>query len=625
MGQIGLGYALRGILGVNTVVHNLACTPTVPASLQVTIGVGAIYTLDTLDTVAYSDLGLDQSQIIKQGLLLSPTTLTITPPGTSGQSQVYLVEAILSDIDTGSAVLPYYNATNPGAPFSGPGNNGMSQFTTRSVQCTIALKAGAAAPTGSQVTPTPDAGYTGLYAITVVNGQTAITSGNIVLQPTAPFFPTLPSVPNDVQTSAWTYFPDQGVQNAMVATMYPPITSLVPGTGVSVRAAFGNTGIATLNLNGTGAQPIHRANGANLSSGDYNAGQIVSLMWDGAAFQIINFFGFTASTTNNNNFVISIPFAVDSGSINAMTGLYSPALTSLAAGQTVEIQVSNTNTGASTLICNALAAKPILQNGVPLLPRALVAGQVVLMVFDGTSFQLMNTRWPYQTWDTATAPGSDQFLAIGDQVNITFTGALSIPLKIATVPGAYEIVFTLSIGSAVGLDCDVFLMPNNVQQSSNPGFWNSQIVSNNVNNNTFPYMNNSVGPGLAVNPNVGPSSTLWYDTGNPSANVADNAGLAGTFWFDMFLNQQLPPAFGDTGIDSGPVIIKAYCSTFTNAKQIMWNGVICPAPSIGWSRWWDRTTAWTSLGTLGVTAERLGLAPQYLSAVSGVVTIKRWA
>lgn len=622
MGQIGLGYAMRGILGVNTVVHNLACNPTQPASLQVGIGVGAIYTLDTLDAAAYSDLGLDQSQIIKQGILANPILLTITPPVTSGQSQVYLVEAILSDIDTGSSVLPYYNATNPTAPFSGPGNNGMSQYTTRSVQCTIALKAGAAAPTGSQVTPTPDAGYTGLYAITVVNGQTQITSVNIVLQPTAPFFPTLPAVPNDVQTSAWTYCVDGAggapVVNAMVATVYPPITSLVPGTAVLVRAGLGNTGVATLNLNGTGAQPIHRANGSNLSSGDYNAGEIIAVVWDGAAWQIINFFGFTATTTNNNTFTLTIPFAVDSGSVNAMIGLFSPALTSLPAGQFVEVQVGNTNTGDSTLVCNALAAKGIRQNGFVLQPRALVAGQIVAMVFDGTFFQIINARWPYVLFDTSSPPGTDLSMAIGDQVTITFTGALQIPLKIASVQGIYEITVALSASNV--FDPSWFLFPNNVQlAASGDSFWN--YVTGNAVNTQQPFVSSFTTPGAVT---VGPGTIVFTD-GN-TGNGPSPGNTAGGFSCNPFLlnTADFRNVMGANATDFGPMIGKLTISTFTAHKAVFWAGGLPGGAFSAYSRWWDASTAWTSLGTFGV-AFCSNIPPLQYGTISGALAIKRLA
>src|SRR5215469_5071387 len=393
-GMVGLGYAMRGILGTNTVVHNLTCAPTVPASLQVTVGVGAIYTLDQTDATAYSDSGTDTHQIVKQGILADPVTLTITPPGTPGYSQVFLVEAILSDIDSGAAVLPYYNASNPSQPYSGPGNDGMSQYTVRSVQCTIALKAGNPAPTGSQVNPAPDTGYTGLYFITVINGQTQITGTNIVLNTFAPFFPTLPSVPNGVQTNLWTYCVDTGTVNALAATIYPPVTQLVPGTGVLLRIANANTGNVTFNLNALGAQPVHRANGAQLASGDINPNELLALVWDGSAWQTLNFFGFTSTTTNNNTYTINIPFAVDSGSINAVVGIFSPVIASLAAGLTVEVQIVNTNSGDSTLTCNTLPAKHIQRNGALLQPRDLLAGTIAVFVYDGTYFQLVNARWP---------------------------------------------------------------------------------------------------------------------------------------------------------------------------------------------------------------------------------------
>jgi len=92
-------------------------------------------------------------------------------------------------------VLSYYNSANPAQPFSGPSNSGSSNYTQRLCRCSVALKAGAAASTGTQTTPSPDSGYVGLFAITVANGQTQITSSSIAQLATAPFFPALPAVP----------------------------------------------------------------------------------------------------------------------------------------------------------------------------------------------------------------------------------------------------------------------------------------------------------------------------------------------------------------------------------------------------------------------------------------------
>ncbi|MHA0110713.1 hypothetical protein ACXYUI_26650, partial [Klebsiella pneumoniae] len=50
----------------------------------------------------------------------------------------------------------------------------------------LSAKAGISATTGSQVTPSPDSGYVGIAVVTVANGQTTITSGNITAYTSAP-------------------------------------------------------------------------------------------------------------------------------------------------------------------------------------------------------------------------------------------------------------------------------------------------------------------------------------------------------------------------------------------------------------------------------------------------------
>ena len=187
--MIGLGFALQAILGGSTVVDGLACTPTSPASQQVLVAQGSIYSTVNVDGTAFGSLGSDTShQILKQGLTaLGNTAFTCAAPSTSGQSINYLIQGEYQDIDGGSTVLPYYNASNPAVAFNGPANSGTSQNTVRQGKLVLNLKAGASATTGTQVTPTPDAGFTGLWVVSVANGITAITSGMITKYPGAPF------------------------------------------------------------------------------------------------------------------------------------------------------------------------------------------------------------------------------------------------------------------------------------------------------------------------------------------------------------------------------------------------------------------------------------------------------
>jgi hypothetical protein len=192
--MFGLGFMAQAAIGPNTGVSGFALSPTGPASLSVIVGAGSIYSVETADATAYGVLGTDATSIVKQGLLTVPVTLTVTPPTTSGFSQVYIVQVDYDDVDTGTTLVPFFNSANPSAPSSSTEN------TIRQGQAVIELKAGTAAPTGSQTTPAPDAGFTALWAITVANGATTVTSANwqqlsVNGSPFgAPWFPNLESL-----------------------------------------------------------------------------------------------------------------------------------------------------------------------------------------------------------------------------------------------------------------------------------------------------------------------------------------------------------------------------------------------------------------------------------------------
>jgi hypothetical protein len=237
--MMAIGAFAQAIIGSNMSVAGLQIAPTTPASLAVTIGTGSIYALDQVDASAYSTLGTNSAVITKQGLLLSPALLNITPPPTPGYSQVYLVEATYSDVDAGGQVLPYYNSGNPQQPYAGPANSGVSQFTVRQGVCTISLKAGVAAPTGSQSAPSPDAGYVGLWLITVANGQTTITSANWKQYTPSSFIQALGAVAGIMIGSITSYF------SAGTYT-YTPSTS---GYDLVILTGAGGGGGATSNTN----------------------------------------------------------------------------------------------------------------------------------------------------------------------------------------------------------------------------------------------------------------------------------------------------------------------------------------------------------------------------------------
>jgi hypothetical protein len=186
--MVALGYLAQATLGGAPIADGLACTPTAPASLTVSIGPGSVTVPSVIDSTAFGSLPADAiDPLVKMGIVTTPTTFTLTPPGTSGQSINYLIQASLLETDTTPVVLPYYNAANPAQPYSGPANDGDAQNTQRLQRVQFQLKPGAPANAGAQITPPIDSGWIGLYVITVNFGQSQVTAGNIAIVPGAPF------------------------------------------------------------------------------------------------------------------------------------------------------------------------------------------------------------------------------------------------------------------------------------------------------------------------------------------------------------------------------------------------------------------------------------------------------
>jgi hypothetical protein len=186
--MIAIGVLAQAVLGSNSVVDGLVCSPTAPASLTITVGPGSITQLLVVDALAYGSLSADTADpLLKIGINLAPITFSLTSPTTSGQSVSYLIQASFLESDVTPVVLPYYNSANPAQPYSGPSNSGVAQNTQRIQRVQLQLKAGAPANTGSQATPPVDNGWVGLYVITVGYGQSAVNASGIATLPTAPF------------------------------------------------------------------------------------------------------------------------------------------------------------------------------------------------------------------------------------------------------------------------------------------------------------------------------------------------------------------------------------------------------------------------------------------------------
>lgn len=286
-----LGMLIQAVLGTATTVDGLACTPTTPASLGVLVGPGSIYSQENLESTAYSSLPADTAhQIVKQGIALDNTSLICPAPVTTGQSVVYLVQAKYQDEDTGAEILEYYNPDDPEHPYSGPDNSGASQYTIRKGSCIVSVKAGIPATTGTQVAPAPDAGYTGLYAVTVANGQTTITSPNIQQLASAPFIGTkLPNLLSAIQQDAPNYAQDtSGAANTITVTLSPAPAALTDGMPIRVKVANASTGATVMNVNGLGNVACKTPSGGNFGANTVVANGVYTFVYDanGNRFQL---------------------------------------------------------------------------------------------------------------------------------------------------------------------------------------------------------------------------------------------------------------------------------------------------------------------------------------------------
>lgn len=283
--MIGLAKLAAGVLGANTFLNGLTCIPDSPASLNVNVGAGEIYSLQNIDATAYSSLAADTTHsILKQGIRLDGGLLSCPAPGTTGQSINYLIQVTYQEIDTGATVLPYYNSSNPSQAYSGPANAGTAQNTVRTGVCTVAAKAGVPATTGSQTTPAPDAGYTGAYVVTVAYGQTQITAPNITTYAGAPFLPAAGLVIGGLQGAVCTISAAGGTSDAITGSYTPGIATLTNGMSLFVRATAANatkTPTFTPNSGVIAAKTIVKGPGVALAVGDIaGGGHWIELQYD---------------------------------------------------------------------------------------------------------------------------------------------------------------------------------------------------------------------------------------------------------------------------------------------------------------------------------------------------------
>jgi hypothetical protein len=156
--------------GVNVVVQ-----PSVSNSI------GTLYQLLPEETSGFggypSGVGVflpaDATQVMIQGTIAQATSAIgpLSPPLTTGQSITYLVECNILTVDTTSQPVNIVSAGGSVTPSTA------NRDRVDTVNCQG--KAGVAATTGTQVTPTVDTGYVAVASVAVPFGTSTITNGMI--------------------------------------------------------------------------------------------------------------------------------------------------------------------------------------------------------------------------------------------------------------------------------------------------------------------------------------------------------------------------------------------------------------------------------------------------------------
>ncbi len=383
--MIGSAKLAAAVLGTSTIANGFAVTPTGPASLQVVVAPGEMYALTNIDSLAFSTLPADTTHsILKQGILLDGVTLSCPAPTTTGQSINYLVQVTYQDQDSTPVLLPYYNSANPAMPYSGMGNNGLTQNTSRKGVAVVQIKAGASAATGSQSTPAPDAGYIGLYVVTVAFGQATITSASIAQYASAPLLPS--GLLQSVQSGNVSFALDTGSTNAYVCAFSPIIGSRYEGQVLRFKVKNTNTAASTFN-DGLGAVPIvggaHTPllGGELFATGDawvqwnssIGSGSYILLFCTGAPEQIVPGTQANHAATVAQVGAATIGYGWDTGAANAYAVTYSPPVTAVVDGLALRFKAANANTGPSTFNPNGLGARPLVGTG----HTSLQGGEIV--------------------------------------------------------------------------------------------------------------------------------------------------------------------------------------------------------------------------------------------------------
>jgi hypothetical protein len=182
-----------------------------------------------------------------------------------------------------------------------------------------------------------------------------------------------------------------GDPNVLYVNLNPKLDAYRPGLVVRLKIPVENTGPVGINIDNLGMKSITRASGAVMSAADLRANMIANIVYDGNVFQLINYQGFSSTTTNENTYIVNVPYCVDLGSANHIIAPFSPPITTLTAGLFVFVKIAAANTGRTFISVNGLPEVELIRTDLRGTgPSDIIGGMVCGMVYDGAKFQMVS-------------------------------------------------------------------------------------------------------------------------------------------------------------------------------------------------------------------------------------------
>lgn len=274
-----------------------------------------------------------------------------------------------------------------------------------------------------------------------------------------------------IRSQAANYLIDTGALNALVVAPNPALGAYTPGLPLRVKVLNSNISDgthATLTLDaGAGPASIIMPDGTLPPSNTLRSGGISGFIFDGAKWQVQNV-AITGGGGTNTQTITKIPYCDDTGAAsNAIRAIYAPPIMSISEGDFLSVKLAfPLITGAATIAVNALPAKPVTHvDGTNPITGDAAAGQILLMCFDGTRFQIVSVMG---TPSTADSPVRAVFATVTQTIPNGFvpTWLTGWAIQKNTFPGGSPLGPDYFVAPTTGVYLVVLFQGNDVASGS---------------------------------------------------------------------------------------------------------------------------------------------------------------